>query len=119
MIERNDPISDGPCIDCQREGVSFSVSGPLWNKVTHLPPQGGVLCVECFSQRAKAKGIYLRSWITVEAQSEWDHVHPLAIAGEIVEAFKKAHVPKSFAKLHALMDELEAAFLKLKGSQND
>lgn len=61
---------DGPCIDCGREDVCFSVSPATWSKATGLPSDGGVLCVRCFEARAIKAGLHLRAWYTMSIEEE-------------------------------------------------
>lgn len=63
---------DGPCLDCKRNDVTFQVSTWLWNEVTGLSPDAGVLCVRCFERRAVERGIHLRNW-TVELCGGKEH----------------------------------------------
>ena len=58
--------TDGPCIDCGIEGVTFSVSPELWARVTFLPPNSGVLCPYCFEKRALTNGVRLGNWTVKE-----------------------------------------------------
>jgi len=64
--------SDGPCMDCGRFIEPSFVSCELWEKVSGRSDGGGLLCCHCFEVRAHKRGVFIRPWRTVEAQSDED-----------------------------------------------
>lgn len=53
------------CQICGKEygeecGYIWTVSDKLWEIVTGIKNQSGLRCINCFSQEAKKKGIYIK-----------------------------------------------------------
>lgn len=52
---KEDPHPEAFCQTCNKANVSWYADNDLWNKV--MPDDGGILCPQCFSNKAEQKGL--------------------------------------------------------------